>query len=475
MASKTLNIIMNGRDNASGKVNRVQASLKKLASVAKAASIATAAAAAGGFLAVRKEMERLDEAAKVSSRIGIAVDELMALQHAAGLSGVSAQVLEKGLQTLSRQVSDAADGTGEAVQAFEKLGLSAEELKRQSPDQQFAAITKALEGVENQAERVAIAYDLFGGRGASLLQITNQGAESLNRMTQEAKDLGLTISAVDAQAIQSANDSILRMKSAFRGIVTIAAVELAPVMDVIAQLMRGMNGDAQDTRDSIREMVDAGVEFIDTFVTPAMRAFQFLSGGISMTVGEFGQMVDPSGTMAQFRQEGINQMQEVLDKGLFGNLDLLVEKARRETQSAVAAASGSMISDLTGQEITIKRSDAGGGSFGGSSSSSAVDMTLGGGSGSLPSTVDVFGQLRDAVLSGLGGSSGGGGGGGRFLTGTAATTREAQSADREKRMLDRLTEIANMEKRLTKAAEDMRSALDKLSENTTPVLLGAGL
>ncbi|MCH7526661.1 MAG: M28 family peptidase, partial [Planctomycetes bacterium] len=57
--------------------------------------------------------------------------------HAAELTGAGTAILDKGLQSMTRRLSDAAQGTGPAVKTLDELGLSAQALARQTPQEQI--------------------------------------------------------------------------------------------------------------------------------------------------------------------------------------------------------------------------------------------------------------------------------------------------------------------------------------------------
>ena len=55
--------------------------------------------------------------------------------------------------------------------AFDALGLSAEQFKGLSPEQQFQLVANALGGVEDASTRAALAQDVFGKAGTSLTPV----------------------------------------------------------------------------------------------------------------------------------------------------------------------------------------------------------------------------------------------------------------------------------------------------------------
>jgi len=128
-------------------------SLRSLANGAKLASVALTALSASAVAAFNSFLNRSDEVAKLSTRLGISTEALSELKHVADLGGVSFQTLTLGFQRMTRRISEAAKGTGEAKGAIEELGLSAQTLNKLAPDQQFEVLADAIAEVENPTDR----------------------------------------------------------------------------------------------------------------------------------------------------------------------------------------------------------------------------------------------------------------------------------------------------------------------------------
>lgn len=217
-----------------------------------------AAAVAAGAL-VKSSLATNDVLAKTSDKLGIATEKLAGLEHAAKITGVETNTLHKGLQNMVRNIADFGQGIGEAKRELESLGFSQQQLMAMSPDQQFVAIAEALKGVENNTERVNIAYKIFGGRATALLNTLDLGADGLAAMEAETVKFGTAITRVDAAKIEQANDAMTRAQAAIRGAATRATVELAPgikaVADVFADAIAGSDGFSNTVVTGLRVVV----------------------------------------------------------------------------------------------------------------------------------------------------------------------------------------------------------------------------
>jgi hypothetical protein len=246
MAISPVKIPISAEDKFSKTFGKAQKGLGKLASSAaqtakKVAKIGAAFAAAGtaaGIALTKASMESIDALAKTADRIGITTESLRSLQMSAALAGVENKTLEKSLQNLAVGVSDAADGTGIAKDAFIELGLSAQRLEKLPLDQQMFLVADAMKTVENQTDKVRIATDLFGARGVAVLNMIGGGSENLKLMAEETEKLGLAISRVDAAKIEQANDAVTQAKGVFEGIGNQLAVSFSPLIKEAADNFR---------------------------------------------------------------------------------------------------------------------------------------------------------------------------------------------------------------------------------------------
>lgn len=202
--------------------------------LAKFGLAATVGAGLGLTVLVSKSLDTIDALAKLSDKLGIATEKLAGLQLAASQTGVDSKKLALGLQRMTRRVSEAAKGTGEAQAAIKELGLDAKALNQLSPDKQFAAIAEAMEQVASQSDKVRLGFKLFDAEGVDLIRTLDLGAEGLEEMNREALNLGIALSRVDAAKIEIANDSIDRMQKLFEGMTNQLTIKVAPVLAAIA-------------------------------------------------------------------------------------------------------------------------------------------------------------------------------------------------------------------------------------------------
>ena len=224
-------------DRANRKIKRwANKASKASASVGRAfkrVGFAAAAGAAGVAILVKNSLAAGDALAKTADKLGITTEKLAGLQHAAELTGVAQETLNKALTKQQKAIFDADRGLLTYSQHFDKLGLSTAALKAQSPDEQFISIAEALNKLTNQTDKTAIAYDIFGGRGTALLNTLALGRDGLAAVAEEAKVLGIALTRVDAAKMEEANDTFTRMGAVVKGLGNSITIQLAPVLEAL--------------------------------------------------------------------------------------------------------------------------------------------------------------------------------------------------------------------------------------------------
>lgn len=170
-----------------------------------------------------------DQTAKTADKLGIGIERLQEMRYAAERAGLSSQTLDMAVQRFTRRVSEAAQGSGEAVGALEELGLSAEALADRTPDQALAIVADALKNVESQSDRVRLAFKLFDSEGVAMVNMLRDGSDGLEHMYARARELGYVIGEDTARQAERFSDQMLDMRKSMLGVRTIIGSALMPV------------------------------------------------------------------------------------------------------------------------------------------------------------------------------------------------------------------------------------------------------
>jgi hypothetical protein len=213
-----------------------EAAIKRIA--ARAAQVGKALAAAGvagvgafGAL-VARSIETADNARKTAQAIGTTTETLTGLRHAADLSGVSNEELEKGLAKMARASSDAAAGLASQKAAFDSLGVAVtdSEGKLRPQRELLGDMAERFAAMEDGTRKTALAQEVFGRAGTKLIPMLNQGRAGLAAMTDEAARLGLVIDDDTAAAAEQFRDNLTRLKGVFTGAINLVAQRVLPIL-----------------------------------------------------------------------------------------------------------------------------------------------------------------------------------------------------------------------------------------------------
>lgn len=214
--------------------NRRMAAFARRARVAAAA--ATAAVAAAGVALVRTGLQTVDAQAKLAQSLDTTVASVQVLERAAELSGSKMAELEAGAARLTRRLSlFAADGSGPAAGAIERLTLNAGELLRLPLDKRIAVVTRAIRDNAAASEQAALFSQLFGDRGFVAFQRLDSA--TLRQATEDLAAFGVIVSDQDADQIERTNDALSRLGLIGRGVANQVAVAAAPALETLADAL----------------------------------------------------------------------------------------------------------------------------------------------------------------------------------------------------------------------------------------------
>jgi len=172
---------------------------------------------------------------KSAARTGASAEAMSGLQKAAELSGATLTDVERAMKRSNEAIDDAIHKGGEAADAFERLGLSADELQKMIAEERFHAIAAALKSVGQGAEQAALAGDIFGRAGFQLLPMINSDLEAI---TNRLRELNATLSQQDADNAAELTDAMADLKDAMQGIALQVGAALAPVLtDLIKKIL----------------------------------------------------------------------------------------------------------------------------------------------------------------------------------------------------------------------------------------------
>lgn len=178
------------------------------------AGLGSAAVATNAF---KEFVDQADRVGKISQKLGVASDELTALGYAAERSNISFDTMTTALQRLIRRSAEAAKGTGEAKDALRALGIDAKAFVDLSLEDKMTALANAFRAVEDQGERVALAFKLFDTEGVDMVRVLQDGGAAMKELTDEARRLGKVLDTETTEAAAKFNDSLTKLSATATG------------------------------------------------------------------------------------------------------------------------------------------------------------------------------------------------------------------------------------------------------------------
>lgn len=222
-------------DETSGKAEGFASKLASgIGTVAQwSAAIVTGTAAAVGSMVAfaNSQTEVLDNIDKMSQRLGMSTEAYQEWDYILGQSGVDIDSMMVGMKTMTNVMGDVIASGTTAGTAFEQLGLSYEDLAGKTQEEIFAMSVEALQGVEDQTVKAALAQDLFGKSGMNMIPLLNQTAESTEELRTQAHELGLVYDEETIQQGVELHDTMDTLKRSFGAVAMQLASGLMPVVN----------------------------------------------------------------------------------------------------------------------------------------------------------------------------------------------------------------------------------------------------
>lgn len=247
-----------------------------------AAAAFTAAAGAIAF-GMNKALASADQLGKAAQSIGMPVEALSALKHAADLSGVSLENLSTSVGIFSKKMTEAAtDASSDTARAFDAIGVAVTDAAGQLRPTQAVMedIAAKFAGMQDGAGKTALALALFGKSGAALIPLLNAGRSGLKEMTEEARELGLVIDGQTARQAERFNDTLHKIGVITSGIFNRALQQTLPALNALAERYFENSKNANSMRmqvDALTFVLKSGI----SVATLVAGAFQYLGGIVS--------------------------------------------------------------------------------------------------------------------------------------------------------------------------------------------------
>lgn len=256
----------------------------------------------------------------LSAKTGISTTALQTLGYVTEQAGVSMDEIGGAVTKMSRAL---VGGDKSAVAGLQALNLSTADLLKMSPDQAFITIGDAIAKIENPMERATIATKVFGKSGADLLPAFTG---DLGKLADEAKRSGAILSEETVRGGDAAGDALGRLANAGLGLIGQVLGPLAPVIELVADLLGRVLGAAAQTVAKAFDFLKANLLAWKAVTLEGIAAIGEMAQKVPFLADKLGITTE---AIADMRKSAADARQAIADMGKQG-----VEP----TTAAVAAA-----------------------------------------------------------------------------------------------------------------------------------------
>ncbi len=276
--------------------------------IAIGAAAATAAVGIGaaGLAIVKNTAQQVTEADRWAKSLKMSTQDLLSWQYAAEQAGLTGDNIADIFKDINDKIGDAVlNKSGEAAQALDTLGLSAQKLAQQSPDKQLLAISSALQKIPTQAGKTNILESL-GNDLSKMLPLFDNNNEKLKQFLQLSKDFGVAPPQEDIDNLVKVNQFFQDIETSARGL----------KMEIASGLAKVDLSPLQDGLDSIH----------DVFTDPAiLQGLSDLVGEAISLAGVVGRIAGGLGAIASYTRSRIGAVSGNYDSADENDIEQRIE------------------------------------------------------------------------------------------------------------------------------------------------------
>lgn len=300
--------------------------LKATAAVIGAAmTAATAGAIATGkaFInAANSTAQYGDNIDKMSQKMGISTKAYQEWDFVMQHCGTSIESLKPSMKTLANAAVKGSD-------AFDKLGISQQDIANMSQEELFGKTISALQNVKNETERTALASKLLGKGATELGALFNMSADETDALKQQVHDLGGVMSDDAIKAAANYQDEMQNMKTALTGVKNNIMSQFLPgissVMTGLSKVFSG-NGGVEEIRAGLQSVISNIQKMAPQFMSIATMLINSLISGFapmlpSLVSSIFSVMTQAIVTVSSM----IPQLMPVIISGIQGALSAVMQ------------------------------------------------------------------------------------------------------------------------------------------------------
>lgn len=169
----------------------------------------------------------------LSQTVGINVELLQELGYAAQQNGSSLDGMAVGVRFLARNMQQAKKHGGEAADAFRKAGIKFKTAggALRPVEDVLGDLADKLAKMPDGAEKTALAMNVLGRSGASLIPALNGGRKGLEDARKRARELGLVLSGDAVKRLDNFGDKWDDLRAKIKVAIASGVAQVAPALE----------------------------------------------------------------------------------------------------------------------------------------------------------------------------------------------------------------------------------------------------
>ena len=250
-----------------------------------------------------------NEIQNVSERLGISTDAFQELAFAFHMADISQEDFVASMQKLQKNMVEARMGTGDAMHAFNALGIN---LKTSSgrvknAEEVLGEFADGIHGIKDAALKTKLVMTVFGKSGAPLLNLLSQGSAGIAKFRAEARRVG---AVMDKDQIANASGFDDAMKSVGATLLMVRNIVGSAVAPELVKIGEALQSYILDHVDDIKSFAKQFAEGIPGALKMATDALASLWQAVQPVISIIKTLADTFG--------GLNLILGVLTAYIFG-------------------------------------------------------------------------------------------------------------------------------------------------------------
>jgi molecular chaperone GrpE (heat shock protein) len=286
-------------------------------------------------------LDTADMISKLSQSVGVSTELLSGYSHALKLSGTNVESFGRSVGLLSKNMLAALQGGKAQADVFKALGIEVKDADGNLRDTNdvLGEVADRFAGMQDGAEKTALAMKLFGRSGAELIPFLNNGSKGLANMRAEAQKMGLVFSTETGKRIEEVNDSFTRMAGQIKGAAYQLTFSLLPALESTSTALSALL-----SGEGLGQGGFGGVELLDEQIVTATAEVQKFKESLAG-----GKMYGAKDSVMAVYAENLRMAEN--------NLKRLLAVQAKAAEKKETPVVGGVVAELERQETAQKKNN----------------------------------------------------------------------------------------------------------------------